>query len=165
MKMIINDPRYRYTFLLGSVYLFTVTGEKNAHLTSKLSLFCHTAHFLNWVRRNRRSMPTKSKQRRKKKRRLELNTRSLKRPFRGSWRTTRRWHQPPDTSKSCSDLTIKVVFFLHVSICGSLNCQYDYADGISERSSMACARYHVVIAKASTWTASNCCCPCHIDVA
>lgn len=34
MKMIINDPRYRYSILLGSVYptYYTIAGENNAHV-------------------------------------------------------------------------------------------------------------------------------------
>lgn len=34
MKMIINDPRYRYSILLGSVYpvYCTIAGENNAHV-------------------------------------------------------------------------------------------------------------------------------------
>lgn len=80
--------------------------------------FLIKVHFPNWVRRNRLSMPTKSKLRRKRRRRPELNTRSPKRPFRGSWRTMRRWHLPPDTSKSSIELPVKsffspLVFVLH----------------------------------------------------
>lgn len=78
-------------------------------------MFCfllfNKAHFPNWVRRSRHLMLTKSRQRRKKRRRPELNTRNPKRPFRGSWRTTTRWRPPPDTSKSSSDPAINVLFF------------------------------------------------------
>lgn len=98
--MIINDPRYRYTIVLGSVYpIYDSRWELCPSQLEFSFFFIIKAHFPNWVRRNRRSMPTKSKRRRKRKRRPELNTKSPKRPFRGSWRTTRRWHLPPDTSK------------------------------------------------------------------
>lgn len=41
MKMIINDPRYRYAIFLGSVFiLFTIADKCSAHLSSQISLFC-----------------------------------------------------------------------------------------------------------------------------
>lgn len=97
-----------HNILLGTVY--PIDNSRWEQCLSDLKFFVFSfvnkVRFPNWVRRNRRSMPTKYKQRRKKKRRPELNIRSPKRPFRGSWRTTRRWHLPPDTSKSCSDLAM-----------------------------------------------------------
>lgn len=132
-------------FFWDQFILFTLADKNKNPSDLKFSLFfVNKVRFPNWVRRNRHSMPTKCKQRKKKKRRPELNTRSPRRLFRGSWRTTRRWRLPLDTSKNSSDLSVK--FFFLVLMCGSLNCQYDYADGISERSSMASARHHTVIA-------------------
>lgn len=111
MKMIINDPRYRYTIVLWLVYLaYNSTWELCPSEVDFSFSFIIKVHFPNWVRRNRLSMPTKSKLRRKRRRRPELNTRSPKRPFRGSWRTMRRWHLPPDTSKSSRDLIMQSFF-------------------------------------------------------
>lgn len=109
--MIINDPRYRYTIVLWSVDpVYNIRWKLCPSEVDFSFSFIIKVHFPNWVRRNRRSMPTKSKLRRKRRRRPELNTRSPKRPFRGSWRTMRRWHLPPDTSKSSRDLSMKSFF-------------------------------------------------------
>lgn len=152
MKMIINDPRYRYTRLLALVQPIYISsccwwwwgwwGPSDLHFSLS---FVNKVPFPNWVRRNRRSMPTKSKRRRKKKRRPESNTRSPKRPFRGSWRTTRRWLLPRDTSKCCSDFVKSYLFFkiiyIYILICGSLYCQYNYAAGIRDRSAVAIMQF------------------------
>lgn len=76
-----------------------------------LSLKIIEVPFPNWVRRNRPSMPTKYKRRKKRKRRPELNTRSPKRHSSASWRTMTRWLLPPDTSRNSDDPHF--CFFLH----------------------------------------------------
>lgn len=92
--------------------LLTMGGEKMSDLWLQnfTFFFVYKAHSPSWVRRSKRLMPTKFKQKRKKRRRPELNTRSPKKPFRGSWKTMRRWHLPPDISKCCGDLTVNHFF-------------------------------------------------------
>ena len=75
----------------------------------------------NWVRRSRRSTPIRSRQRKRRRRRLGLSTKSLKRRTRGSWRITRRWHLPPDTSKCSSAVShSRVSRISHFSLIDSL---------------------------------------------
>lgn len=102
-------------FSWDNFILLTIKSEKMSDLWFQnfTFFFVNKAHSPSWVRRSRHLMPTKSKRRRKKRRKPELSTRSQKKPFSGSWRTMRRWHLPPDTSKCCSDLTVNSFFSLH----------------------------------------------------
>lgn len=111
MKLIINDPRYRYNAFQRSVNpSYNSKFKLSPSLTYNLLLF-NKVHFRSWAKRSRRSMHTKSRQRRKKRRRPELNTKSQKRLFRDSWRTMKRWHLPLDTSKCYCDMAIKYFVF------------------------------------------------------
>lgn len=117
--------------------------------------FIIKVHFPNLVRRNRLSMPTKSKQRRKRKRRPGLNTRSPRRPFRGSWRTTRKWHLLPDTSKVLL-ISLHSTAGFPVLTFGSQYCQYAFAARISLRSSMVWVCCHAIVALLVVTLSLNC---------
>lgn len=126
--------------------------------TYNFSLFLiNKVHFPSWVRRSRRSMPTKSRRRRRRKRRPESNTRSPKRLSRGSWRTTKRWRPPPDTSKSYFDMAINVFclvllhWFVVLWVVDVMWC-----DRFSERTSVALAHHRAVTALPAS-AALTCC--------